>query len=153
MQLREDYAEDLVFVQGHGMMNRYLVGSRGRLLMVVRYIYDDGTLTLRVFGNGRRPASSRDLGESRPGAGWPDVVPGAGLSRSFEVADYDGFQDSMIYYLDDEHMVSGPLHGDRRLYSFTDTGRYDMEEVATAPWPEGLYPTTSDNAPPTWWLH
>ncbi|PAN30019.1 hypothetical protein PAHAL_5G267400 [Panicum hallii] len=160
MQLREDYAEDLVFVQGHGMMNRYLVGSRGRLLMVVRYIYDDGTLTLRVFGLLVTAPATADV--PRPRATWVNLGQeldgqmlflGRGCSRSFEVADYEGFQDSMIYYLDEEHMVSGPLHGDRRLYSFTDTGRYDMDEVATAPWPEGLYPTTSDNAPPTWWLH
>jgi hypothetical protein len=39
------------------------------------------------------------------------------------------------------------------LYPFTDMGRYDMEEIATAPWPEGLYPTRSDIAPPAWWLH
>ncbi|CAO2203838.1 unnamed protein product [Urochloa humidicola] len=157
VQQREDYAEDV----GYGSrMRRYLVDSRGGLLMVVRYIYDgDRTLTIRVFElintelalvEGARPRVTWfHLGTDLDGR---MLFLGRGCSRSLEVAQYNGFQDSMIYFLDDG-MVAVPSAGDRTVYSFTDMGRYDMDEMAAAPWPEGLYPTRSDNAPPTWWLH
>ncbi|CAO2183551.1 unnamed protein product [Urochloa humidicola] len=77
---------------------------------------------------------------------------GRGCSRCFEVAHFNGFEDSMIYFLDDG-LVAVPSTNDRTVYSFTDTGRYDMDWITTVAWPEGLHPTTSDNAPQTWWLH
>ncbi|CAL4949049.1 unnamed protein product [Urochloa decumbens] len=156
MQQREDYAEDV----GYGArMRRYLVGSRGCLLMVIRYIYDGSMLTIRVFE--LVPMEPALVDAALPRVTW-DLLGtelegrmlflGRGCSRSLEVAPYNGFQGSMIYFLDDG-FVAVPSADDRTVYSFTDMGRYDMEEIATRPWPEGLYPTRSDNAPPTWWLH
>ncbi|PUZ56098.1 hypothetical protein GQ55_5G268400 [Panicum hallii var. hallii] len=162
MQPRGDYADDVGFLEetGLGTMRRYLVESRGRLLMVVRCFYYEGgrTEVIRVFefhvkppaGNGQRPCATwKHLGTGLDGR---MLFLGRGCSRSFEVARYNGFQESMIYFLDDG-LVSVPSVDDRTLYSFTDMGRYDMGGIATAPWPVGLYPTRSDNAPPTWWLH
>ncbi|TVU34261.1 hypothetical protein EJB05_16092, partial [Eragrostis curvula] len=162
MQQREDYDDDVGFVQGNGQMRRYLVQSRGRLLMVVRYIYHDtGTEMFRVFrlhvtnplGNAQVPprAHWEDLGDELDGR---MLFLGPGCSRSFEVAQHDGFQDqeSMIFFLD-ESFDSVPSADGRRLYSFTDMGRYSMEEMTSEPWPPGDRPTSSDNAPPTWCLH
>ncbi|XP_062179397.1 uncharacterized protein LOC133884004 [Phragmites australis] len=159
MQQREDYDADVGFVRGLGTMRRYLVESRGRLLMVVRYVYyEAGTEMLRVFGfrvtapltNVQRPrAAWENLGEELDGR---MLFLGPGCSRSFEVAHYDGFEESMIYFLD-EGFVSGPSVDDRTWYSFTDMGRYSMEEMTSEPWPPGRHPSRSDKAPPTWWLH
>ncbi|WVZ69936.1 hypothetical protein U9M48_018650 [Paspalum notatum var. saurae] len=165
MQQRGDYNDDLGFVGNHGKMTRYLVVSQGLLLMVVRYVYDhDGgiggtTEMIRVFrflvtGPLADPAQPPlatwvSLGNE---LGGRMLFLGRGCSRCFEVARYDGFQESMIYFLD-EGFVSVLSADGRRLYSFSDMGRYSMEETATEPWPPGRCPSTSDNAPPTWWLH
>ncbi|KAJ1284065.1 hypothetical protein BS78_03G175100 [Paspalum vaginatum] len=163
MQQRGDYNDDLGFVGNHGEMTRYLVVSQGRLLMVVRYVYDyDGGTTemIRVFGFlVTEPLAN--LAHQPPRATWVSLgnelggrmlFLGRGCSRCFEVAQYDGFQESMIYFLD-EGFVSVLSVDGRTLYSFTDMGRYSMEEMATEPWPPGRCPSRSDNAPPTWWLH
>ncbi|KAF8693404.1 hypothetical protein HU200_038797 [Digitaria exilis] len=156
MEQREGYAEDVGY---GGRMRRYLVESRGGLLMVIRYIHDGTTLTIRVFE--LVPTEEELVDGALPRVTWEHIGTvlegrmlflGRGCSRCFEVADYNGFQESMIYFLDDG-MVAVPSADDRTLYSFTDMGRYDMDEIEAAPWPEGLYQRTSDNAPPTWWLH
>uniref|UniRef100_K3XPM0 KIB1-4 beta-propeller domain-containing protein n=1 Tax=Setaria italica TaxID=4555 RepID=K3XPM0_SETIT len=168
MQQRGDLDDDIGVHEGMGVgvMRRYLVESRGRLLMVVRYFYNQSGSTeqIRVFQFQVMPPEAA-ADDQRPRAAWENLgnqldgrmlFLGRGCSRSLEVADYNGiqgeFEESMIYFID-ERMASERLPGGRSLYSFTDMGRYDMEEIATAPWPEGLYPSTSDNAPPTWWLH
>jgi hypothetical protein len=160
MQQRADYDDDIGFVAGMGTMRRYLVESRGRLLMVVRYIYhEDGTQMFRLFSfrvmepvvNVQSPrATWESLDDTLDGR---MLFLGPGCSRSFEVARYDGFQDqeSMIFYLD-EGFVSLPSRHSGRLYSFTDIGWYSMEDMITERWPQGRRPTRSDNAPPTWWL-
>ncbi|CAO2208494.1 unnamed protein product [Urochloa humidicola] len=166
MEQRGDYDDDVGFLEGMGLgvMRRYLVESRGRLLMAVRYFYYEAgrTNVIRLFefrvvapaAGGQRPrAAWEHLGTELEGRmlflGW-------GCSRSLEVDHYNNgegeFEESMIYFLDDG-FVPSESEDDRKLYSFTDMGRYDMDEMAAAPWPEGLYPTRSDNAPPTWWLH
>ncbi|TVU35792.1 hypothetical protein EJB05_17695, partial [Eragrostis curvula] len=106
MQQREDYYDDVGFVQGNDQMRRYLVQSRGRLLMVVRYIYHEtGTEMIRVFrlhvttplGNAQVPrAHWEHLGDELDGR---MLFLGPGCSRSFE---YDGFQDqeSMVFFVD-----------------------------------------------------
>jgi hypothetical protein len=159
MEQREDDAA--CFVGGMGTTRRYLAESRGRLLMVVRYIYQEtGTQMFRVFafrimdtvGNVEMPrATWDDLGRQLDGR---MLFLGPGCSRSFEVAHYDGFQDqeSMVFFLD-ESFDSAPLAGSRRLYSFTDMGRYAMEDGTIEPWPPEPRPTRSNNAPPTWWFY
>ncbi|KAK3161118.1 hypothetical protein QOZ80_1BG0072280 [Eleusine coracana subsp. coracana] len=158
---RADYGQDIVFMSGMGTMRHYLVESRGRLLMVVRYIYkDDGTEALRVFRF--RVMEPVINGQAPPRATWEILdndldgrmlFLGPGCSRSFEVAQYDGFQyqDSMIFFVD-ESFASVRLKNGRRLYSFTDMGRYDMLEMTKQTWPGGRRPARSDNAPPTWWF-
>ncbi|CAO2170435.1 unnamed protein product [Urochloa humidicola] len=156
MQQRVDYAEDVGL---GGRMRRYLVESRGGLLMVIRYIYDHTTGTIRVFQ--LIPTEEALVYGAPPRVTWFDLgieldgrmlFLGRGCSRCFEVAHFNGFEDSMIYFLDDG-LVAVPSTNDRTVYSFTDTGRYDMDDITTVAWPEGLYPITSDNAPQTWWLH
>ncbi|TVU34248.1 hypothetical protein EJB05_16079, partial [Eragrostis curvula] len=159
VQKREDYDNDVAFVQGNGAVRRYLVVSRGRLLMVVRFVYDEmGTEMFRVFRFRvtvpflRKPlAIWEHVGDQLDGR---MLFLGPGCSRSFEVAQYDGFQDheSMIFYLD-ESFDSVPSADGRRLYSFIDMGRYSMVDMTSVAWPPGDHPTRSDNAPPTWWLH
>ncbi|KAL6881996.1 hypothetical protein ACP4OV_011468 [Aristida adscensionis] len=161
MEAREDFQTDLGFVRGHGTMRRYLVESRGELLMVVRYVYDDGgTEVLRVF----RFILIEPITDAQPPRGtWEDLGDqlqgrmlflGAGCSRAFEIGDYDGFQDqeSMIYFLDDS-LTPVPSADIRRWYTFADMGRYSMEDMASVAWPPGPRPPRFDNAPPTWWLH
>ncbi|KAK3164636.1 hypothetical protein QOZ80_1AG0022180 [Eleusine coracana subsp. coracana] len=160
MEQREDFDVDVAFAAVLVTTRRYLVESRGRLLMVVRYIYHEtGTRLLRVFGF-RVTAPFTDV--DMPRATWDDLgnrldgrmlFLGPGCSRSFEVAHYDGFQnqESMIFFLD-ESFATVPSADGRRLYSFTDMGRYSMRGMNSEPWPPGPRPTSSDNAPPTWWF-
>ncbi|KAL6615457.1 hypothetical protein ACP70R_037727 [Stipagrostis hirtigluma subsp. patula] len=163
MQARQDYLTDVDFVRGHGTMKRYLVESRGQLLMVVRYVYDEGgTEMLRIFRfklTGRltqlTPARGlwEDLGDQLDGR---MLFLGPGCSRSFEVAQYDGFQDqeSTIYFLDQGFASVPSAVDNRRWYTFTDMGRYSMEGMVSTPWPPpGNRPPRFDNTPPTWWLH
>ncbi|RLN21979.1 uncharacterized protein C2845_PM07G13650 [Panicum miliaceum] len=132
MQPRGDYADDVGFLEetGLGTMRRYLVESRGRLLMVVRcFCYESGrTEVIRVFefrvkppaGNGQQPCATwKHLGTGLDGR---MLFLGRGCSRSFEVARYNVFQESMIYFLDDG-LVSVQSVDGRTLYSFTDMGR------------------------------
>lgn len=72
---------------------------------------------------------------------------GRGCSRCFKVVHYNGFEESTIYFLDDD-MVVVPSADDGMMYSFT-----DMDKIGITSWPKGLYQHRSDNAPPTWWLH
>ncbi|KAL6651603.1 hypothetical protein ACP70R_010528 [Stipagrostis hirtigluma subsp. patula] len=159
---REDYDED-VRIQSDvgGWMDRYLVVSRGELLMVVRYVFQtEDTQMFRVFRlDIEEPADEDHL----PRASWGQFVGilegrmlfvGHGCSRSFDVADFDEFEDSTIYFYDDRFAIAKPVMGETR-YHLTDSGKFYMDDNMVAVWPqEDLgFPGASDRAPPIWWLH
>jgi hypothetical protein len=160
MQQREEDDDAACFIAHLGTTRRYLVESRGRLLMVVRYMYREaGTHMFRVFAF---RVVEQMTNVEMPRATWDDLggeldgrmlFLGPGCSRSFEVAHYDGFQDqeATIFFLD-ESFDSVPSADGRWLYSFTDMGRYAMGEGTIEPSPPEPRPTRSDNAPPTWWF-
>ncbi|CAM0881512.1 unnamed protein product [Alopecurus aequalis] len=146
-----------------------LVGNKccpafcGWLHMVVRYIYTDGgTGVLRVF----RFQIMELRAYGRPyQATWVDVQEldgrmlfvGRGSSRSIDVAQFDRFKDSTMYFLDDCFIPHPERTADnRRRYSFFDMGRYSMydETSLDESWPPtARRPEWSDNAPCAWWFH
>uniref|UniRef100_A0A0E0JKG8 KIB1-4 beta-propeller domain-containing protein n=1 Tax=Oryza punctata TaxID=4537 RepID=A0A0E0JKG8_ORYPU len=168
MLQREDYLEDMGFIGGNGSITRYLVESRGQLLMVARYIYNEGgTEVLRVFRFHvmSLPWTATAAISGRPRATWVPVdylegrmlFVGKGCSRSFEAARFDGFEDAIIYFLDEGFVpdTTAVVVQERPRYSFADMGRfrYEMDDMASEAWPPvDRRPTTSDNAPPTWWF-
>lgn len=165
MLRRDDYLEDMGFIGGNGSITRYLVESRGQLLMVARYIYNEGgTEVLRVFRFHVMPLTPAAAISGRPRATWLPVdylegrmlFVGKGCSRSFEAARFPGFEDAIIYFLDEGFVhdtTASAAVQERPRYSFTDMGRYEMDDMASEAWPPvDRRPTTSDNAPPTWWF-
>ncbi|KAL5229185.1 hypothetical protein ABZP36_017450 [Zizania latifolia] len=159
MLQREDYRTDVGFMRGNGTMLRYLVASRGQLLMVVRYVYvEEETQVLRVF---RFHITRATVIGRRPIASWvylPELdgrmlFLGRGCSRSFETAQFYGCEDCMIYFLDDNFIPDSTVPEERQYYTFQDMGIYDMLQDSVDPWPPaGRRPSRSDHAPPTWWL-
>ncbi|KAG8051515.1 hypothetical protein GUJ93_ZPchr0001g32141 [Zizania palustris] len=157
MVQREDYRMDIAI----GLtMVRYLVASRGQLLMVVRYFYvAEETQMLRVF---KFHIMRATVAGRPPIAKWvriPELdgrilLLGRGCSRSFETAQFCGCQDCMIYFLDDNFNPDSTMtRGRRYYYTFDDIGTYDMLRNSVDPWPPaGRRPSKSDHAPPTWWL-
>lgn len=161
MYERDDYQMDLGYVRGDGLMKYYLVESRDSVYMAVRYIFDNGgTEYFRVFLLNIMPPAARGL---PPRAAWVNLYSldgrmlllGRGCSRSFEAAQFDGFEDSIIYFPDDRFILEKTV--DRRYYSFTDMGKYsvgiDSLFEPWQPWPPlDRRPARSDNAPPIWWF-
>uniref|UniRef100_A0A0D9V2B7 DUF295 domain-containing protein n=1 Tax=Leersia perrieri TaxID=77586 RepID=A0A0D9V2B7_9ORYZ len=120
MLARADYRRDVAVMEVQGSTTRYLVESRGELLMVARYVYVDDveTQSFRVF-------------------------------RSFD-ADRCG---GVFYFLDEGFVPDTTVVDERPRYSFINMGMYNMEIMDSVDWPPvDRLPTTSDNAPPTWWL-
>uniref|UniRef100_A0A0D9V2B8 Uncharacterized protein n=1 Tax=Leersia perrieri TaxID=77586 RepID=A0A0D9V2B8_9ORYZ len=162
MLVRADYLEDINFMRGNGVITRYLVESRGGLLMVARYIYDEGgTEAFRVFRFQIIQPNANDGG--RPRATWVHVDDldermlflGKGCSRTFEVARFEGFEEAFVYFLDESSFCPDKtamvLH--RPRYTFSDMGKFDLDAVTCEDWPPvDRRPLSSDNAPPTWWL-
>ncbi|KAF0916336.1 hypothetical protein E2562_005935 [Oryza meyeriana var. granulata] len=159
MLQRKDYAGETQLMEYHGSITRYLVESRGQLLMVVRYIYNDGgTQALRVFRFQVMPRRATTAISRRPRATWVHVHDlegrmlflGQGCSRSFEAARFG----TIIYFLDERFVPDTTVvEEERQRYSFSDMGMYDMGSMTGVGWPPvDRRPTTSDNAPPTWWL-
>ncbi|XP_048567954.1 uncharacterized protein LOC125548388 [Triticum urartu] len=160
MLQRDGYADDL---QGNAKIARYLVDSRGVLHMVLRYIYNNqGTTRLRVFKYHVLPQVADDV---PPTGTWLSVSEldgqmlflGQGCSRSIEVAQFEGFEGSTIYFPDDRFIPDPePTVDNRRSYSFIDMGKYSLQgdQGGVQPWPPvDRRPARSDKAPPTWWLH
>ncbi|XP_062186060.1 uncharacterized protein LOC133889627 [Phragmites australis] len=165
IQQRQDYNVDVEGLrEGHNRIDRYLVESRGELLMAVRYMFiKEDTKVLRVFRvDVEEPAADGHLAR----ASWGEfsfhlygrmLFLGHGCSRSFDVAEFHGFKESRIYFFDDRFATTEPVMGEA-WYHLTDRGRYSMARVIVEVWPpedeEDLrLPEASDRAPPIWWLH
>jgi hypothetical protein len=145
----------------HRVIARYLVVSRGELLMVVRIkaVADQQTCEFKVFRAKRRPQMP-DY-HHYPVAQYPwewidlDTLDGRilfvgyGCSRSYQADAYPGFKPG-IYFLDDGMFYEVPYFGgaNTRPYPCTDNGM----------WSEGrsqrCFPTpnSSDYSPPVWLL-
>ncbi|PWZ28158.1 hypothetical protein Zm00014a_026835 [Zea mays] len=145
----------------HSVIARYLVVSRGELLMVVRIkaVADQQTCEFKVFRAKRRPQMP-DY-HHYPVAQYPwewidlDTLDGRilfvgyGCSRSYQADAYPGFKPG-IYFLDDGMFYEVPYFGgaNTRPYPCTDNGM----------WSEGrsqrCFPTpnSSDYSPPVWLL-
>jgi hypothetical protein len=134
---------------------RYLVSSRGELLMVVRLAAHHRALTssFKVF---RMTVITR-------ARTWIEEVAlcgrmlfvGRGCSRSYEVSQYPGFKDG-IFFLDDRsfydvEMMFGRIN--ERLYPCSDNGRWSPAEGLSRHvdlfFPERV---PSLNSPPAWLL-
>jgi hypothetical protein len=184
LKQRSDYGFDVrVMLDVVGTMKRYLVVSRGRLLMVVRYVYGNemGTDFLRVFQ--LRPFVTATT-VYRPRWIWKNMrnpagrmlLLGTGCSRSFEVARYDGFRECEIYFLeesflpvpvvDDDDDAVVPVVVDDDDDDNVEPDAADMGSVHDDLPDTGRYytvkmkakpwppgPVPRSDVPPFWWLH
>jgi hypothetical protein len=128
---------------------RYLVESRGQLLMAVRNVYNEGLGTTTVWlsplmntGDGNKVWGDNVVLNGRV------LFLGPGCSRCFELAPNafrdDANNDAKIYFFDERTSVP--------TAAATDTGRFSQKDLKTEPWPPAPGPPRSD-VPPTWWLH
>jgi hypothetical protein len=116
-------------------ITRYLVESRGKLLVVLRYsgmamgTNDLRTLHFRVF-----EMELNELPNGGHSTAWVElddldgriITVARGCSRAFEAAQYRGFQGGSIYFLDDAAVGTGPMYS---IFSFADLGMYSMGET------------------------
>ncbi|OQU87275.1 hypothetical protein SORBI_3003G245500 [Sorghum bicolor] len=115
-------------------ITRYLVESRGKLLVVARYSgratgIDLRTVHFRVFELEIFPmpnaaGHSASLVELQ-GLDGRVITVARGCSRSFEAGQCKGFQGGSIYFLDDA-VGAGRMSS---IFSFTDFGMYSMGET------------------------
>jgi hypothetical protein len=115
-------------------ITRYLVESRGKLLVVLRYsgtttgTTDLRTLHFRVFEMELNP-----LPNGGHSTAWVEldgldgrvITIARGCSRAFEAVQYKGFQGGSIYFLDDA-VGPGRMYS---IFSFADLGMYSMGET------------------------
>ncbi|KAF8696712.1 hypothetical protein HU200_036338 [Digitaria exilis] len=135
----------------------YLVESRGKLLMVLRYYTRDvqnrtrRTVLFRVY-----EMQVKALGIYRqPVASWTELdgldgrvlFVGRGCSRAFEASQIKGFNGGSIYYLDDAEFDAKPPLQNGGQYHCTDMGMYSMGATATVR-PGGGAPTDDPNMSP-----
>ncbi|KAL5202609.1 hypothetical protein ABZP36_013561 [Zizania latifolia] len=150
---------------GRNVVVRYLVESRGHLLMVARLVrgplpVPPKTWAFRVFEMMELPQDITGSEETQ--YAWNELVSldgrilflARGCSRSYEVADYPGqeFSDG-VYFLDD-----GRIHDDRTMlmaiaYPFIDSGKW-LTAADGVPRVENFLPEQppSDYSPPAWLL-
>jgi hypothetical protein len=148
----------------HSVIARYLVMSRGELLMVVRFtaVADQQRSQFKVFRAASRPQMP-DGGGHFPVAQYPwawsdlDTLDGRilfvgyGCSRSYQADAYLGFKPG-IYFLDDGMFYEALYFGgaNTRPYPCTDNGMWSESEVRI----QRCFPTpdSSEYSPPVWLL-
>ncbi|AQK86601.1 uncharacterized protein LOC100274863 [Zea mays] len=150
MRFQEAWCTDEQFVRA-----RYLVVSRGELLVVVRLAahHHAPTSSFKVF---RVILKSKTCRFEEVALCGRMLFLGRGCSRSYEVSQYPGFKDSIFFlddrsFYDDAEMMFGGVN--ERQYPCNDIGRWS---------PEGLLPShvefyfpervPSYNSPPAWLL-
>jgi hypothetical protein len=144
---------------------RYLVVSRGELLMVVRFAPDPElpTSAFKVF-NAVGPHLPEEDGNSSlvwyryswselDSLGGRMLFVGRGCSRSYETADYPGSKDG-IYFVDDRSFYDEQImfRGvDERQYPCSDTGKWTQ---GPPPNVERFFPEQgpSNHSSPAWLL-
>ena len=144
---------------------RYLLESRGELLMIVRFAPDPDSPTsgFKVFSR-IGPLALEDDGSGAmvghpyiwnelDSLGGRMLFVGRGCSRSYETADYPGFKDG-IYFSDDRSFYDEQImfRGvDERQYPCSDTGKWTQ---GPPPSVEGFFPEqgSSNHSSPAWLL-
>jgi hypothetical protein len=151
VQKRADYKPDSLLPKPQSM-SRYLVESRGKLLMIMRLFKSKRRSEFRIFemniNGGGSEASWVEL-HALPGR---VLLLGRGCSRAFEVSQFDSLPVGYIYYLDDTSFNPLVLS-----YGSTDSstvmGVYDFHKkqnkIGRATWgiPRQF---TSECSPPIW---
>uniref|UniRef100_A0A0D9WK26 KIB1-4 beta-propeller domain-containing protein n=1 Tax=Leersia perrieri TaxID=77586 RepID=A0A0D9WK26_9ORYZ len=133
---------------------RYLVESRGRLLMVARLALhpQSPAFAFRVFqlNEGEEADEDRYTWEELPALDGRMLFVGRGCSRSYEAADYPGLE-AGVYFLDDRshHIPNIPFqNAHERQYLCSDNGKW-----SGTPPQIRLYapdPGPSNYSPPVW---
>lgn len=122
VEKRADYKPDSLLPKSHSM-SRYLVESRGKLLMVLRLFRPKRRREFRIFemnlaGGGSESASWVEL-HALPGR---VLLLGRGCSRAFEVSQFDRLPVGNIYYLDDTSFNLPLALSNGSRHSSTDMG-------------------------------
>lgn len=130
IQKRTDYKPDRLLPKGHSV-SRYLVESRGKLLMVLRLFGPKQQQHFRIF-------------EMNPSGGggtyWVELhalpgralLLGRGCSRAFEVSQFDTLPVGNIYYLDDASFNLSLAWSNGSRYPTTFMGVYDFHKTHNA---------------------
>ncbi|KAF8675813.1 hypothetical protein HU200_047303 [Digitaria exilis] len=140
-------------------VSRYLVESRGKLLMVLREYSMRAmkrcTRVFRIFEmaealpHGQAKASWVELHELQGRA----LFLGRGSSRAVEVSQFSGLQEGVIYYLDDACFDISLVVGSGGKFSSSDMGLYSMAMNKRLTRGEaGRFPRrfASECSPPLW---
>ncbi|KAJ1284626.1 hypothetical protein BS78_03G219400, partial [Paspalum vaginatum] len=113
---------------------RYLVESRGKLLLVVRYSGSTtGTMARRTLHFKVFEMQLKPLPNGGHSASWVELDDldgrvlfiGKGCSRAFEAGQYAGFQGGSIYFLNDAEGRTSEIYS---KVVFADMGTYSMGE-------------------------
>uniref|UniRef100_A0A0A9FFN4 KIB1-4 beta-propeller domain-containing protein n=1 Tax=Arundo donax TaxID=35708 RepID=A0A0A9FFN4_ARUDO len=140
-------------------VTRYLVESRGKLLMVLRHHSGRrarGTLRFRIFEmklviapDGLSKASWVELDELSGRV----LFLGRGCSRAFEVSQLDAVREGSIYYLDDTRFDISTVLDNGRDFSSADMGMNMYKMLKTRSrvrnFPRRF---TSESSPPIWYV-
>jgi hypothetical protein len=153
VQKRADYKPDGLLHRSVNL-SRYLVESRGKLLMILRQLKWRRTIRFRIFEmnleiapDGSSEASWVEL-HTLPGR---LLLLGRGCSRAFEVSQFKRLDVGNIYYLDDTKFnISMALFGGNK-HSSTDMG-VDADKILNRTDRTWRFPQqfTSECSPPIW---
>uniref|UniRef100_A0A0D9V3R8 KIB1-4 beta-propeller domain-containing protein n=1 Tax=Leersia perrieri TaxID=77586 RepID=A0A0D9V3R8_9ORYZ len=161
---RDDYQAD-ADLPATFVATRYLVESRGKLLMVVRHYTGNPvvrrcTRVFRVFEltpDAPPPATPNAGGAATP-CSWIEIPEltgralfvGRGCSRAVEVAPFGNIQEDTIYFLDDAKFDLSMVLNDESRYN-ADMGMYRKGEKISRP-SARQFPRefTADCSPPIW---
>uniref|UniRef100_A0ACD5W1S3 Uncharacterized protein n=1 Tax=Avena sativa TaxID=4498 RepID=A0ACD5W1S3_AVESA len=135
-------------------LSRYLVESRGKLLMVLRQLKRRRTVRFRIFEmnietapDGGSEASWLEL-NALPGR---LILLGRGCSRAFEVSEFNRLDVGNIYYLDDTRFKISSVLNSGSKHSSTDMG-VDAQKIRNRTDRTWRFPQefTSECSPPIW---
>ncbi|XP_047072549.1 uncharacterized protein LOC124681768 [Lolium rigidum] len=152
VQKRADYKPDSRLPKGVSM-SRYLVESRGKLLMILRHFKHKQRREFRIFemnlavGGGGSEASWVEL-HALPGR---MLLLGRGCSRAFEVSQFDTLPVGNIYYLNDTSFNLSLASSNGSWYPRTNMSVYDFHKPRnkTRRYPRKF---TSECSVPIWFI-
>ncbi|OEL33110.1 hypothetical protein BAE44_0005872 [Dichanthelium oligosanthes] len=143
-------------------VSRYLVESRGKLLMVLREYSVRGvarcTRVFRIF----EMVETLPRGQGK--ASWVELLElhgralflGRGASRAVEVSQFTGLQEGAIYYLDDTSFDISLVLSSGGMFSSSDMGVYSMARNKKLTRDEARrfpHEFASECSPPIWLLN
>ncbi|XP_040376163.1 uncharacterized protein LOC102709049 [Oryza brachyantha] len=151
LRRRDDYQPDAALPVTF-VATRYLVESRGKLLMVVRHYTGNPVV--------RRRTRMFRIFELRPGApcSWLEIPElagralflGRGCSRAVEVARFGTLQEDTIYFLDDASLDLSTVLNDGSSHRSADMGMYRKGEKIRPGARQFPREFTADCSPPIW---